>query len=103
MIGKRLASVMLAADANTSAYIAPAGKTASVAFSLMNTTDGTVLVSASISEDGEPAESEVIMADYLLPPYSLVDMTGVVLGDGQRLVARSSHAGVACNVYGYEV
>jgi hypothetical protein len=95
----------LSATTNTLIYTVGAN-TAAVTISAVNrNTSNSVYLSVAvgtISNTSAPANSNYIEYNAVLNPYQVLERTGIVLSNGQKVVVYSNAALVAVSVFGIE-
>lgn len=92
----------LSANTNTSLYTVPTGEYTIATINICNRGSATSNVRVAIAATGTPANSEYIEYDVALAPKGVLERTGVVVGEDQIIVVRSSQASVTAMAYGIE-
>ena len=98
----RLGTASLAATTNTTVYAVPTGKTSTVTVNFCNTTSAAATVRLALALADTPVAGEWIEYDCSLPANGVLERGGIVLGEGQRIVAYASATGININVWGFE-
>jgi hypothetical protein len=101
MASGTLGQASLAAATNTTVYTVGATPTVLNA-EMVNTTGYMVAVNLSVSASATPAASEYLEYQTIIPAYGVLERGGIVATSGKLIVAFSTVAGVAVNIYGYE-
>jgi hypothetical protein len=101
MASGRLGKASLTANNDTDLYAVPAGTVATVNVNLCNTGSTTAKVRLAV-RSGALAAPDYIEYDAEIPANGVLERTGIVLGAGETVVARSSTAGVSARVHGFE-
>lgn len=95
----RLASASLPAG-NGAIYTCPVGNTATVNLLIAGTSENDGLVSVAITSSVSPAASEYLELDGFLAAFSRLELTGLVLSEGQAVHVTTTQ-GATVNVYGF--
>ena len=91
--------------ANTSnvVYVVPNSKTASFTINMVNrNSDLDTLAKIALAATDTPDDSEYIEFNASIPPYGVLERTGLVAGANANVVVTVSQANVTVTVYGYE-
>lgn len=92
----------LSANTNTSLYTVPTGNYTIATINICNRGTSTANIRIAVAASGTPANSEYIEYDVALAPKGVLERTGVVIGEDQIIVVRSSQASVTAMTYGIE-
>lgn len=103
----RLAAVNLPAAADAALHTVPAGHRAVVTLNLCNRNAERVKVRVAVTDGGVPSPADWIEYDTPLPAAgstggSTLQITGLALGSGQAIYARSDVADVSAVVHGVQ-
>ena len=102
MAAGRIGTAALVAATNTVIYTAPTGKAPTLTVSFCNTTWTATPVRLAIANADTPVAGEWLEYGPSLPANGVLERAGIVLGEGQRIVAYAGAAGVNVNVWGFE-
>ena len=91
-----------AAVTNTTVYTVPVGKNAVFNISVANSSGTPIAVRLAIAAAATPTAAEYIEYDTIILGNSVLERGGLVASAGKLVVAYSSTAAAAVNVYGYE-
>lgn len=99
----RLGAVKPSLDTDTVLYTAPAAKFATLVLSACNQTGAGKQVRIAVSASGAsaPAAADFIEYDAALRANTVLERSGVVVSDGQKVFVRSG-GGVSFVAYGFE-
>jgi len=86
----------------TTVYTVPAGRIATLSISVCNLNVGISNVRIALASTGTPTSSEFIEYETQLPYAGVLERTGLVIGEGARVVVYSSSSSVSVSVYGFE-
>lgn len=101
MASGKFGSAAPAANTNTTIYTVPAGMVATVNLNIINW--GTTSASLIISIGAEtPADEDYIEYGTILPPYGVLERSGLVMSAAESLVVNFSVATVSARAYGFE-
>ena len=92
----------LSASTNTSVYTVPGGTYAVASVNICNRGSNTANIRIAIGASGTPSNSEYIEYDVALAPNGVLERTGLVIGENQILICRSSEESVSAVAYGIE-
>jgi hypothetical protein len=92
----------LSAGAETTIYTCPAGTFAVVTVSLCNRASTAATMRLALAETDTPTTAEYIEFGVSILASGVLERTGIVLGPGQKIVARSSGSETSAVVYGIE-
>lgn len=103
----KLGSSALPAETLTSVYTCPAGTRAVLTLNLCNTASAQAKVRVALTDGTPPTAADWIEYDTPIPAAgsvggSVVQLTGLALGAGQKVDVEASAAGVAAVVFGIE-
>ena len=98
----RLGTGDLAAATDTVVYTVPASTFAVVSVSLCNRTNTGVAVRLAVADTTIPGADEWLEYDAEIGGKGVLERTGIIIGEGQRIIVRSSSAGVTAVVFGIE-
>jgi hypothetical protein len=102
MASGTLAQSSPAAATNTTVYTVPAGTVGSISICACNRTYTEVRVNIAIAALATPTDAEYIEFNTSIPPYGVLERTGLVVSSNKRIVVFVSTADVSINIYGYE-
>lgn len=95
------ASNALVAGVSTAVFT-PSATAASVTLSLCNRNSSSVTVRVALSTTATPTDADWIEYNTTIPPFGVLERTGLVIKFAHHLVVLSSAAGVSAVVFGYE-
>lgn len=103
----KLASVNLDAEAVTALYTCPPGQRAIVTANLCNRGAAPVKLRVALTDGAAPVDADWIEYDTPVqaagaPGGSVLQLTGLALGGGQKVYARASATGVSAVVLGIQ-
>lgn len=102
MANGRLGAVDLTANTDTTLYTCPIGKTATVNVTFTNRQTSPVNVKLALANSASPATTDYLEFNTELPPFGVLERTGIVVGAGQFLVVTSNVSGVSAVAFGFE-
>lgn len=102
MANGKLGIADLVATTNTDVYSVPTGKTATVNISVSNRASTSVAVRVAIAATVSPTASEYIEHDVTIPPYGVLERTGVVMTALEKVVCYASASGISVRIHGFE-
>jgi len=101
-----LAQQVLTADTITEVYAAPASKISSLTVNAVTTYSGTTYVNVGVTTQSNinslNPQPWIEYRAPLLNEGALIERGGIVISNGQKLVAYTPSEGVIVTVYGYE-
>jgi hypothetical protein len=95
------ASSDLAANVSTAVFT-PSALSASVTLSLCNRNSSSVSVRVALSTTPSPTDADWLEYNTTLPPFGVLERTGLVIKPAHHLVVSASAVGVSAVVFGYE-
>lgn len=103
----KLSSVNLDAEAITPIYTCPQAQRAIVTANICNRGTAIVKVRVALTSGAAPTDADWIEYETPIPAAgsatgSVLQLTGLALGAGQKIYARASGADVTATVYGVE-
>jgi hypothetical protein len=98
----RLGTADLAAATETTLYTCPADTFSAVSVSICNRGNAAIAVRVAVSSTETPTLGEYIEFDAELLPKGVLERTGIVMGDGENIVVRSSSPNVSAMAFGIE-
>lgn len=98
----RLGAEDVSATTNTTVYTCPADTYAVIAVNICNRGASTAAIRIAVADTDTPAAAEYIEYDADIFASNVLERTGVVLSQGQRIVVYSSQADVSAVVVGIE-
>ena len=98
----RLAGDDLAAGTNTTVYTTPAETYTVASVNIVNRGTQPTVINLAIADLDTPTLGEYIEWETELLPKNVLERTGIVLGAGQKIVARSTQANVSVVAFGIE-
>jgi len=98
----RLGTADLAAATETTLYTCPADTFSAVSVSICNRGNAAIAVRIAVSATETPTLAEYIEFDAELLPKGVLERTGIVMGDGENIVVRSSSPNVSAMAFGIE-
>lgn len=101
MASGKLGSAALAAAADTVVYPVPANTVATVNISVVNRGDTDAVVNLAISDSDTPSSKDFIEYGVTIPPHGVLERTAIVVGAGEKVIARSSTANCSVCVFGF--
>jgi len=91
-----------AANTLTTVYTVATGKTGIFNISVVNTSSTPLAIRLALAAAATPNISEYIEYDTIIPGNSVLERAGLMASSTKNVVAYSSTANAAINVYGYE-
>lgn len=98
----RLGTADLAAATETTVYTVPSDTFAVVSINVCNRGNSTQGIRLAVADAATPTNDEWIEYDVELGAKGVLERTGVIVGAGQNIVARSSSTNVSVVVFGIE-
>lgn len=98
----KLGSADLAAGVDTLLYTVPADTVATLNIRIANRTATAIKVRAAIGTGVAPAVADYIDYDISVPVGGILEDTGIVCGEGEKVWVRSDQAGASVRVHGFE-
>ena len=102
MASGRLGTASLVAATNTVIYTAPTGKSPTLTVNFCNTGATAIPIRLAIAQADTPVAGEWIEYGVSLPANGVLERAGIVLSEGQKVVAYAGASGVDVNVWGFE-
>jgi len=102
MPGKILGGADLAAATDTLLYTVGTGKECTFNVSLCNRTTGNAKVRVAIGSGSNPANTDYIEYDAVVPGGGVLERGGIVADAGQKVWVRSDVVGVTARAWGFE-
>lgn len=90
------------ATTNTTVYTVPASTTSTLNVSICNTGSTDISVRLAIAAGATPTSSEWLEYNATIPPFSVLERTGIVAQATKRVVVYVSTATAAVSVFGFE-
>jgi hypothetical protein len=91
-----------AATTNTTVYTVPAATTATFSVSICNRGSSAANVRLAVSATGTPGNSEWLEYDAAIPPFGVLERTGIVAQATKNVVVYASSANTSVTVFGFE-
>lgn len=98
----RLGTADLSAATETVIYTCPAETFTVASVSFCNRGNSAVGVRLAVSDDDTPTDDEYIEYDAEILGKGVLERTGIIVGEGQRLVVRASAPSVSAVAFGIE-
>jgi hypothetical protein len=104
MSSGRLGAVDILATTNTAIYSVPSGKVATVNINVCNRNAAEIAIRLAVLDGaiGTLANEDYIEYDVPMFDNGVLERTGIVISDGQTVVAYSDTANVSVQVWGWE-
>ncbi len=103
MAAGRLAAVDITSlNTNTEIYAVPTGKTSTFSINMCNRNATDVAVHLAFTSGGVPADTDWIKFDDTIYANDAYKELGVVLGEGEKVYAKSDTANVNVVCWGFE-
>lgn len=96
-----LGSSDLVLDTNTAVFTATANVTV-LAINILNRNAAAANVSVALDANTNPSNSSYIEFSTTIPPFGVLERTGIVIDSGKKVVVNSTANNVSVNVYGLE-
>jgi hypothetical protein len=96
-----LGKASLSENTNTVVYIVPTGKTAVCTINVCNTTSARIRFQLALASTKNPQSSEWIEYDITTIGQAFV-RSGIVIGEGTRIIAWANTIGLNVMAWGYE-
>ena len=97
-----LGKLDLSANVDTVLYSTNVNEVATLTLSVCNRGASETFIYVAISGSDTPANSDYIEFNTILPPFGVLERTGVVLSGGDKVVVRSETDDVSVVAYGFE-
>lgn len=98
----RLGTADLAPATNTTLYTCPTNTFAVASVNVCNRGNSAIAVRLAVADDDTPTDAEYIEYDIEILPKGVLERTGIVLSNEQKLVVRSSAVNVSAVAFGIE-
>lgn len=92
----------LAATTDTTVYTVPGGKQAAFSVNLCNRSSSDIKVRIALTDGSATANKNYIEYDTIIPANGMLERTGIVMADGEKINAYASATGISAVVYGVE-
>lgn len=92
----------LPVNTNRILYTVGLNKLATVSVNICNRSENEAFVYVAISTTASPLNSDYIEFNTVLPPYGILERTGIVMGENDNLIVRSETSDVSVVAYGFE-
>lgn len=104
MASGRLGRSNPTADTLTTVYTAPAGYYSVVTLAILNYTDASTYYKVAVLESGQstPTVADYIEYETVITSKNIIERTGIVIGDGQKIVVLCPTSSLLINVFGIE-
>ena len=102
MAAGRVGTASLLATTNTAIYTAPMVKSPTLTVNFCNTTNAAIPVRLAIAQADTPVSGEWVEYGVSIPANGVLERAGIVLAEGQKIVAYAGAPGVDVNVWGFE-
>jgi len=102
MASGKLGNADLAATTNTTVYTVPALKTATINAGFVNRTGAPITVRMAISALNIPTNSEYVEYGASIPANGVLERSGIVCGEGEKVVCYASAVGISVRIFGFE-
>lgn len=89
-------------NVNTVLYTSPTNGVATLTLNICNRGGNETFVYVAISDTDTPQGSDYIEFNVVIPPFGVIERTGIVLGEGNKLVVLSETNEVSAVAYGFE-
>lgn len=97
-----LGKANLTAGANNLLYTVPAGKVATINVRVANRAATAVAISVAIGTGGAPTDQDWITYSVNLPTQAILEDTGIVCSEGEKVWVKTDVAGVSARIHGFE-
>lgn len=98
----RLGTSDLTAATDTTVYTVPSGTFAVVSVNVCNRSNSALAVRIATATTDSPTAAEYIEYDVEIGAKGVLERTGIIIGAGERIVARASGSNVSVVVFGIE-
>lgn len=98
----RLGAEDLSAGTDTTVYTCPIDNYAVASVSFVNRGSSPTTLRLAIADNDTPTNGEYLEWETELLPKNVLERTGLMLGDSQKIVVRSSQANVSCVAFGIQ-
>lgn len=98
----RLGKAALAANNDNTLYTVPAGTVATATVSLCNRGPDNAQVRLAVTMTAAPANTDYLEYDASIPAGGVLERTGLVCTEGERIIVRSTTGNVTARVHGFE-
>lgn len=89
---------------DVSVYQTPSDKLATVTVSFCNRSELNTFVYLAVSDsnDDEPNNADYLEFKSVVPPYGVLERTGIVVGPDKKIIVKSEKDDTSVSVYGFE-
>lgn len=92
----------LLANINSILYSAPVNSLATITLNICNRNTTQALVKVAISTNNAPDDMDYIEFNAAIPPFGVLERTGIVVSSPNKLIISSNIADVSAVAYGFE-
>ncbi|DAB30678.1 MAG TPA: hypothetical protein CFH84_02690 [Sulfurimonas sp. UBA12504] len=102
MASGKLGNASLEAITNTTVYTVPAGKVATINAGFVNRTSSPITVRMAIAVLATPTDAEYVEYGASIPANGVLERSGIVCGQNEKIVCYASVTGVSVRIFGFE-
>ncbi|MDD2267014.1 hypothetical protein [Sulfuricurvum sp.] len=102
MASGRLGNADLAATTNTKVYTVPVGKVSTINAGFVNRSSVQVKVRMAIASTDVPTNAEYVEYDAPIPANGVLERSGIVCGENEKIVCYASSTGISVRIHGFE-
>ena len=92
----------LTENTEVTVYTVPNGKTSTINIAVCNRNSIAITISLGITTGVSLINKNYVEYNVSIPPYGILERSGIVIGQTEKVIARSNSNDVNVRIYGYE-